>query len=37
MFGLKIDKYDYFHPLEVASCGTETQFHVGGNLNYITW
>ena len=31
MFGLKLDKYQYFHPFEVVGRGSETQFQVGKN------
>ena len=33
MFGLKINKYDFFYPLEVVGRGSETQLQEGQNLN----
>ena len=33
MFGLKLNKYEYFNPLEVVGRGSETQLQVGDNLN----
>ena len=35
MFGLKVNKYVYFHPLEVVGRGSETQLQVGENLGYL--
>ena len=35
MFGLK--NMSNFHPLEVVGRGSETQLHVGENLNYISY
>ena len=35
MFGLKLNMSN-FHPLEVVGRGSETQLHVGENLNKIT-
>ena len=36
MFGLKLNKYEYFYPLEVVGRGSETQLQRGKNLNKIT-
>ena len=33
MSGLKFNKYEYCHPLEVAGRGSETQLQVDVNLN----
>ena len=33
MFGLELNKYQYFHSLEVVGRGSETQLQVGENLN----
>ena len=33
MFGLKLKKYDDFHPLEVVGRASETHLQVGENLN----
>ena len=33
MFGLKLNKYDNFHPLEVVGRASETQLQVGENSN----
>ena len=30
MFGVKLNKYKYFHPLHVVGRGSETQLQVGG-------
>ena len=30
---LKLNKYEYFQPLEVVGRGSETQLHVAENLN----
>ena len=35
MFVLKITNISSFHPLEIVGRGSETQFQVGGNLNYL--
>ena len=35
MFGLKLNKYENCHTLEVVGRGSETQLKVGGNLNYL--
>ena len=35
MFGLKLNKYGYFQPLEVVGCVSETQRQVGEKLNYL--
>ena len=31
--GLKLKKYEYFHPFEVVGRGSETQLQVGEKLN----
>ena len=31
MFGYKLNKYEYFYPLEVVGRGSETQLQVGKN------
>ena len=36
MFDLKLNIYEYFHPLKVAGRGSETQLQVGEHLNYKT-
>ena len=36
MFGLKLNKYENFQPLEVVDRGSETQLEVGENLNRFT-
>ena len=36
MFGLLLNKYKYFQPLEVVGRGSETQLQVGENLNKLT-
>ena len=33
MFGLKLNKYTHFHPLEVVCRGSESQLQVGENFN----
>ena len=33
MFGLKLNTYDYFYPLEVEGRGSETELQLGENLN----
>ena len=33
MFVLKLNKHEYFHPLEVVGRDSETQLQVGENLN----
>ena len=35
MVRLKLNKYEYFHPIEVVGRGSETQLQVGENLNYL--
>ena len=35
MFGLNLNKYDYFYPLEVVGHGSETQLQMSENLNYL--
>ena len=35
-FGLKLNKYDHFNPVEIVDRGSETQLQVGENLNTIT-
>ena len=35
MFGIKLNKYSYFHPLEVVGHDSETQLHVGEKLDYL--
>ena len=37
MFGVKLDKYDNVHPLEVVDSGSETQLQVGENSNYLIY
>ena len=32
IFGLKLGKFEYFHPLEVVGRGSEPQLQVGENL-----
>ena len=36
MVGLKLNKYESFHSLEVVDCGSGTQPEVSENLNHIT-
>ena len=33
MFGLKLNKYEYFSATKVENRSSETQFQVGENLN----
>ena len=35
MFDLKLNEYEYFHLFEVVGRGSETQLHVGENVNYL--
>ena len=37
IFDLKLNKYEYFHPLQVVGRDSETQLQVGENLNYLTY
>ena len=34
-FGLKLNEYSHFHPLEVVHRGGETQLQVDEKLNYL--
>ena len=34
MLSLKLNKYEYFHPLEIVSRGSQTQLQVGEILNF---
>ena len=36
IFGLKLNKYEYFQPLEVLDRGSETQPQVVENVNKLT-
>ena len=36
MFGLKLNKYDNFLPVQVVGRSSEAQLQVGENLNYLT-
>ena len=36
MFGLNLNKYEFFYPLKVVNRGSETQLQVGKNLNNLT-
>ena len=35
MFGLKLNKYEYFHQFEVVGRGSKTQLQIGENLDYL--
>ena len=35
MFGLKLNKYEWFYPLVVVGHGSETQLQVGENFNHL--
>ena len=36
IFVHKLNKYEYFQPLEVVGRGSDTQLHVAENLNILT-
>ena len=36
-FGVNLNNMCNFHPLEVVGHGSEIQFQVGENINYITF